>query len=63
MCRHFKRVNLDPGGFAELFRVPTPNVEHAAFRLPADMSDETRVLHRAAGLLPARGEAQPGGRG
>jgi L-iditol 2-dehydrogenase len=41
MCRHFKRLNLDPGGFAELVRVPAPNVEHAAFRLPAEMTDET----------------------
>lgn len=41
MCRHFKRVNLDPGGFAELVRVPAPNVAHAAFRLPAEMTDET----------------------
>jgi L-iditol 2-dehydrogenase len=41
MCRHFKRVNLDPGGFAELVRVPAPNVEHAAFRLPEGMADET----------------------
>ena len=41
MCRHFKCVNLDPGGFAELVRVPAPNVEHAAFRLPAEMTDET----------------------
>ena len=41
MCRHFKRVNLDPGGFAELVRVPAPNVEHAAFRLPAEMAEET----------------------
>lgn len=41
MCRHFKRVNLDPGGFAELVRVPAPNVEHAAFRLPAEMTEET----------------------
>ena len=24
MCRAFKRINLDPGGFAELCRVPTP---------------------------------------
>ncbi len=40
MCRHFKRINLDPGGFAELVRVPAPNVEHAAFRLPAEMTDE-----------------------
>jgi L-iditol 2-dehydrogenase len=41
MCRHFKRVNLDPGGFAERVRVPAPNVEHAAFRLPAEMTEET----------------------
>jgi L-iditol 2-dehydrogenase len=41
MCRYFKRGNLDPGGFAELVRVPAPNVEHAAFRLPAEMTDET----------------------
>src|SRR6202158_3449049 len=41
MCRHFKRINLDPGGFAELVRVPAPNVEHAAFRLPAAIADET----------------------
>ncbi|HET7876942.1 MAG TPA: alcohol dehydrogenase catalytic domain-containing protein [Methylomirabilota bacterium] len=41
MCRHFKRVNLDPGGFAQMVRVPAPNVAHAAFRLPAGMDDET----------------------
>jgi len=41
MCPHFKRVNLDPGGFAELVRVPAPNVEHATFALPAELSDET----------------------
>jgi L-iditol 2-dehydrogenase len=41
MCRHFKRINLDPGGFAERLRVPAPNVEHAAFRLPAGLADET----------------------
>ena len=33
--------NLDPGGFAELCRVPAPNVEHATFALPDTMSDET----------------------
>lgn len=41
MCRDFKLSNLDPGGFAELCRVPAPNVEHAAFALPDSMSDET----------------------
>jgi L-iditol 2-dehydrogenase len=41
MCRAFKRVNLDPGGFAQFLRVPAPNVAHAAFRIPAGLSDET----------------------
>ena len=41
MCRHFKRINLDPGGFAELCRVPAPNVDHATFALPEAMSDES----------------------
>jgi L-iditol 2-dehydrogenase len=40
MCRRFKRSNLDPGGFAELCRVPAANVEHATFALPETMSDE-----------------------
>lgn len=40
MCRQFKRINLDPGGFAEQVRVPAPNVAHATFRLPDDMPDE-----------------------
>jgi L-iditol 2-dehydrogenase len=41
MCRGFKEANLDPGGFAQVLRVPAPNVAHAAFRLPPGMDDET----------------------
>ena len=40
MCRTFKTSNLDPGGFAELVRVPAPNVRHATFRVPDGTSDE-----------------------
>jgi L-iditol 2-dehydrogenase len=40
MCRTFKTVNLDPGGFAEYVRVPPPNVRHVAFRVPKELSDE-----------------------
>lgn len=40
MCRAFKASHLDPGGFAEFVRVPAPNVRHATFRLPPDLSDE-----------------------
>jgi L-iditol 2-dehydrogenase len=41
MCREFKQSNLDPGGFAELCRVPVANVEHATFAPPDTLSDET----------------------
>ena len=40
MCRAFKASNLDPGGFAELVRVPAENARHATFRIPASVSDE-----------------------
>jgi L-iditol 2-dehydrogenase len=40
MCRAFKESRLDPGGFAELVRVPAPNVRHATFTLPSHVSDE-----------------------
>jgi L-iditol 2-dehydrogenase len=40
MCAAFKTSNLDPGGFAELVRVPAPNVRHATFKVPPHVSDE-----------------------
>lgn len=40
MCRAFKRTNLDPGGFAELIRVPAENVAWATFKIPPHVSDE-----------------------
>ncbi len=39
MCRAFKASNLDPGGFAELVRVPAANVAHATFRVPPGVPD------------------------
>ena len=39
MCRTFKQTNLDPGGFAELVRVPRVNVAHATFKVPSHVSD------------------------
>ncbi len=38
MCRQFKSTNLDPGGFAELVRVPATHVESVAFRVPDQLS-------------------------
>ena len=40
MCAAFKSSNLDPGGFAELVRVPAVNVRHATFKIPPQVSDE-----------------------
>lgn len=40
MCRTFKALNIDPGGFAEYIRVPALNVEHAVFPIPPGLSDE-----------------------
>ena len=35
MCAHYRATNLEPGGFAETFRVPRWNVEHGGvLRLP-----------------------------
>ena len=41
MCREFKGSNLDPGGFAEYVRVPAANVQHATFRIPGHVDDES----------------------
>ncbi len=62
MCREFKTLNLDPGGFAEYLRVPAPNVRHAAFKVPKELSDEAASFTeplacclravRRAGVMP-----------
>jgi L-iditol 2-dehydrogenase len=43
-CSLFRTTNLHPGGFAELVRVPEPNVKLAAFSLPDDVSYEQAVF-------------------
>jgi L-iditol 2-dehydrogenase len=44
MCRAFKTSNLDPGGFAELVRVPAVNAAHATFRLPDGVGDTAAIF-------------------
>jgi len=44
MCPQFKMTNIDPGGFAELVRIPALQVEQAAFPLPAALPDEAGVF-------------------
>lgn len=39
-CAMFKRTRLDPGGFAELVRVPRDNVERDTLVLPPDVTFE-----------------------
>jgi L-iditol 2-dehydrogenase len=60
-CALFKRTRLDPGGFAELVRVPRDNVERDTLVLPADMTFEQATFIeplacsvRAVGKLPLR---------
>jgi L-iditol 2-dehydrogenase len=41
MCSHYRATNLEPGGFAESFRVPRWNVEHGGvLRLPPSLDFE-----------------------
>lgn len=60
-CAMFKRTRLDPGGFAELVRVPRDNVERDTLVLADDVSFEQATFIeplacsvRAIGKLPLR---------
>ncbi len=49
-CPSYSRTNLDPGGFAEVFRVPKENVERGAvLRLGESVDWETATLLEPAG--------------
>lgn len=43
-CRRFRQTALDPGGFAELVRVPAEIVQLDVLKLPDDMSDEMAMF-------------------
>ncbi len=51
MCPAFRRTNLDPGGFAELIRVPAPNVRWATFKVPRHVSDEAASFIEPLGCV------------
>ena len=44
LCEQFRETHLDPGGFSEYFRVPTPNVKMDTFKIPKHMSFEEATL-------------------
>jgi len=48
-CSLFLSTNLYPGGFAELVRVPEPNVRLAAFSIPDDVTYEQAVFTEPLG--------------
>jgi L-iditol 2-dehydrogenase len=65
MCPQFKATNIDPGGFAELVRIPAAHVVETAFRLPDAVPDEVGVfMEPLACALRAvnRTDVQPGDR-
>jgi L-iditol 2-dehydrogenase len=44
LCAKFLQTHLDPGGFAEYFRVPAPNLQIDTLKLPRNVSFEEATL-------------------
>jgi len=44
LCERFRETHLDPGGFAEFFRVPRENLLIDTLRIPEDVSFEEATL-------------------
>ena len=44
MCSHYKETGIDPGGFAEYFRVPAENVHFDPLLLPENFSFEEATI-------------------
>ncbi|MEW6651560.1 MAG: alcohol dehydrogenase catalytic domain-containing protein [Chloroflexota bacterium] len=52
LCETYKKTNIDPGGFAEYFRVPAPNLEYGTLILPEHISfDEGTLIEPMACTL------------
>ena len=63
MCDTFSETNIQPGGFAEYFRVPAANVQIDTLRIPEDLSvEETTLIEPIGCCLRAltRSGIQPG---
>ncbi len=60
MCVHYRATNLEPGGFAEFFRVPAWNVRHGGvLKLPPSVSfEQGSFIEPAACCLRALGRAR-----
>ena len=44
LCKQFHETNIDPGGFAEYFRVPAPNLQMDTLKIPENISDDEATL-------------------
>ena len=61
LCPRFRETHLDPGGFADFFRVPEPNLALDTFRLPDPISfEEGTLIEPLACCLRAVRKAQVG---
>lgn len=49
MCPQFGQTHLEPGGFAEYFRVPAPNLQIDTLKLPPSLSYEEATLIEPVG--------------
>jgi len=49
MCQQFGRTHLEPGGFAEYFKVPAPNLQIDTLKLPPKLSYEEATLIEPVG--------------
>jgi L-iditol 2-dehydrogenase len=44
LCKQFHKTNIEPGGFAEYFRVPAPNVQIDTLKIPEVLPFEEATL-------------------
>jgi len=49
MCQQFAQTHVVPGGFAEYFRVPAPNLQIDTLKLPSNVSNEEATLIEPVG--------------
>lgn len=49
LCEQFHKTHLDPGGFAEYFRVPAPNLQIDTLKIPASLTFEEATLIEPVG--------------
>jgi L-iditol 2-dehydrogenase len=49
MCSQYRQTHIEPGGFAQYFRVPEPNLQIDTLKLPGNVSYEEATLIESVG--------------